>query len=190
MKVLKTFRPNFDIPLRTSNIDTKLLNDIYQQKPTIDPNNQTVDNWWTNMDFSKMLNQQLANENEEKVKVSSINYPDKIDPKLVQKHEDLMTNFQQQLSVGFLTELDILKKTTENKLELNIIPFLEIFDPKEYVDLMLKVKFYNNKSIQILFFLGTNSAFLRFRSLFVTSQYTLCNVRQTFVPKISLFNST
>jgi hypothetical protein len=41
--------------------------------------------------------------------------------------------------VGFLTELEALKRTAGKDFELNIIPFLEIFEPKEYVDLMLKV---------------------------------------------------
>ncbi|CAF4223695.1 unnamed protein product, partial [Rotaria sordida] len=31
LKVLKTFRPNFDIPIRSSNVNNKLLNNIYQQ---------------------------------------------------------------------------------------------------------------------------------------------------------------
>lgn len=50
-----------------------------------------------------------------------------------------MSSLQQQLTVGFLTELDILKRTPEKDFELNIIPFLEIFEVNEYVDLMLKV---------------------------------------------------
>jgi len=52
-----------------------------------------------------------------------------------------MSSLEQQLTVGFLTELEILKRTGEKDFELNIIPFLEIFEPKEYVELMLKVKF-------------------------------------------------
>jgi hypothetical protein len=52
-----------------------------------------------------------------------------------------MSNLEQQLTVGFLTELEILKRSVGKDFELNITPFLEIFDPKEYVDLMLKVKF-------------------------------------------------
>jgi hypothetical protein len=32
LKVLKTFRPDFNIPLRSSNVNSKLLNDIYQQQ--------------------------------------------------------------------------------------------------------------------------------------------------------------
>lgn len=51
-----------------------------------------------------------------------------------------MSNLEKQLTVGFLTELDVLKRTTGKGLDLNIVPFLEIFDSKEYVDLMLKVK--------------------------------------------------
>ena len=67
-----------------------------------------------------------------------------------------MTNLEQQLSVGFVTELEILKKTTDKQFELSIIPFLEIFDTKEYVDLMLKVYIYIvfeiTKVIKILIF--------------------------------------
>ena len=33
LKVLKTFRPTFDVPLRSAHVDTKLLNDIYRQPP-------------------------------------------------------------------------------------------------------------------------------------------------------------
>ncbi len=33
LKVLKTFRPDLDIPLRTSHVNNRLLNDIYQQQP-------------------------------------------------------------------------------------------------------------------------------------------------------------
>ena len=51
-----------------------------------------------------------------------------------------MNSLTQQLTVGFLTELDILKKSTKNDLHLNIIPFLEVFEAREYVDFMLKVK--------------------------------------------------
>ncbi len=59
----------------------------------------------------------------------------------IKRQEDLMSSLEQQLTVGFLTELEILKRTGEKDFELNIIPFLEIFEPKEYVELMLKVKF-------------------------------------------------
>jgi len=64
-----------------------------------------------------------------------------------------MSSLEQQLTVGFLTELEILKRTGEKDFELNIIPFLEIFEPKEYVELMLKVKFsfYKLISIYLLF---------------------------------------
>lgn len=50
-----------------------------------------------------------------------------------------MSNLEKQLTVGFLAELEVLKKTAVKDFELNIIPFLEIFDAKDYVDLMLKV---------------------------------------------------
>ncbi len=54
-----------------------------------------------------------------------------------------MSSLEQQLTIGFLTELELLKRTIEKKdFELNIIPFLEIFDTKEYVDLMLKVRIF------------------------------------------------
>ncbi|CAF4539575.1 unnamed protein product [Rotaria sp. Silwood2] len=33
LKVLKTFRPHYDIPIRSSNVNNKLLNSIYQQSP-------------------------------------------------------------------------------------------------------------------------------------------------------------
>ena len=33
LKVLKTFRPDFDIPVRSSGINSKLLNGIYLQQP-------------------------------------------------------------------------------------------------------------------------------------------------------------
>lgn len=34
LKVLKTFRPDFEIPVRSFDVDNKLINDIYEQ-PTI-----------------------------------------------------------------------------------------------------------------------------------------------------------
>lgn len=52
-----------------------------------------------------------------------------------------MRNLKQQLSVGYLTELDVLKKKMKKDLNLNIVPFLEIFETEEYVDFMLKVTF-------------------------------------------------
>lgn len=82
LKVLKTFRPDFDIPLRASNVNNKLLNDIYQQKPAVDEN-PTVDRWWEKVDFPGKLNRQIDMENEHKVKVKSINFPETIDQKLV-----------------------------------------------------------------------------------------------------------
>jgi hypothetical protein len=60
-----------------------------------------------------------------------------------------MESLEQQLTVGFLTEVQALKRTVEKNFELNIIPFLEIFDVKEYVELMLKVKIPFLQSLRI-----------------------------------------
>ena len=49
-----------------------------------------------------------------------------------------MKSLEHQLIVGFLTELNILNRKSD-KIDLSIIPFLVIFDAKEYVDLMLNV---------------------------------------------------
>jgi hypothetical protein len=164
LKVLKTFRTDFDIPIRSSNVNNKLLNEIYQQKTSTmvmnDNSSIQIDPWWKDIDLNKKLNDQINMEIDEKVKIKSINTPKKIDEKLVRiyflidlfllffffifqikRHQDLMLSLEQQLTVGFLTELEILKKTSQKDFELNIIPFLEIFEPKEYVDLMIKVKF-------------------------------------------------
>ncbi|CAF1236136.1 unnamed protein product [Rotaria sp. Silwood1] len=92
LKVLKTFRPNFEIPMRSSDVNNKLLNNIYQQ-PSL-----TIST----------------------------------------RYQDFISNLEKQLTIGFLTELEILKRKTEKNSEINIIPFLEIFDVKEYVNLMLK----------------------------------------------------
>lgn len=52
-----------------------------------------------------------------------------------------MSSIEQQLSIGFLTELEALKQKSMKSKDLNIVPFLEIFDAKEYIDLLLKVNF-------------------------------------------------
>jgi len=80
LKVLKTFRPDFDIPLRSSHVNNKLLNEIYQQK-----SNQSIqiDSWWKDIDLHKKLNDQINMETDQKVKIQSINTPKKIDEKLV-----------------------------------------------------------------------------------------------------------
>ena len=90
--------------------------------------------------------------------------------------EDFQANLEQQLTVGFLTELEILKRTVEKNFELNIIPFLEIFEPKEYVELMMKVKILPNQVLFISeFYLGSQSTFLWIRFLFTTMQFSLYN---------------
>ncbi len=80
LKVLKTFRPDFDIPLRSSHVNNKLLNEIYQEKT-----NQSIetDSWWENVDLHKKFNNQINMEMSQKVKIQSINTPQKIDEKLV-----------------------------------------------------------------------------------------------------------
>jgi hypothetical protein len=55
------------------------------------------------------------------------------------RRQDLLANLEHQLTVGFLTELEVLKRAGQKDLELTIIPFLEIFDVKNYVELMMKV---------------------------------------------------
>jgi hypothetical protein len=80
LKVLKTFRPDFDIPLRSSHVNNKLLNKIYQSN-----NNQSIetDIWWKNIDLHTKFNDQINMEISQKVKIQSINTPEKIDEKLV-----------------------------------------------------------------------------------------------------------
>ena len=58
----------------------------------------------------------------------------------MKKQQNLLASVEQQLTVGFLTELEILKRAKKKDFELDIIPFLELFDVKEYIDLMMKVK--------------------------------------------------
>ena len=50
-----------------------------------------------------------------------------------------MASIEQQLGVGFLTELETMKRKKKKDFNLNILPFLEIFEPKEYVEFMIKV---------------------------------------------------
>lgn len=80
LKVLKTFRPDFDIPLRSSHVNNKLLNKIYQSN-----NHQSIetDSWWENVDLHTKFNDQINMEISQKVKIQSINTPEKIDEKLV-----------------------------------------------------------------------------------------------------------
>ncbi|CAF1265263.1 unnamed protein product [Rotaria sordida] len=138
LKVLKTFRPNFDIPIRSSNVNNKLLNNIYQQ-PSLTIVNQPIqtDLWWKDIDFKKKLNDQLNMEIDHTVKIKSINAMKKIDEKLSTRYQDFISSLEQQLTIGFLTELELLKRKSKKNLEINIIPFLEIFDVKEYVGLMI-----------------------------------------------------
>lgn len=80
LKVLKTFRPDFDIPIRSSNVNNRLLNKIYQEKST---QSIQTDLWWENIDFNEKLKQQINMEIEQKGKVQSIDIPTKLDDKLV-----------------------------------------------------------------------------------------------------------
>ena len=79
-KVLKTFRPDFDIPLRSSHVNVKLLEKIYEEKPA---NIEGSDTWWKEMDLHRKLDEQIQMEINGKVKIQSINPSDKIDEKLV-----------------------------------------------------------------------------------------------------------
>jgi len=138
-KVLRTFRPDFEIPLRTSDVKNPLLKKIYQTKAPERKDLYEEENpWWKIYDQKKTLDEQIQMENDQKVVVKSIQKFKSIDATLKKRHEELMKSLKQQLSVGFLTELDILKKKTKKELNLNIIPFLEIFDTEQYVDFMLK----------------------------------------------------
>jgi hypothetical protein len=84
LKVLKTFRPDFDIPLRSSHVNNRLLNEIYQQKPSRNMMNDVqTDSWWKEVDLHTKLNAQIEMEIDQKVKIQSINTPTKVDAKLV-----------------------------------------------------------------------------------------------------------
>lgn len=80
MKVLKTFRPDFDVPLRSSNVNVKLLEKIYEENPS---NIETHDRWWEDLDFHCKLDEQIKMEVSGKVKIQSINAPNNLDSKLV-----------------------------------------------------------------------------------------------------------
>lgn len=80
MKVLKTFRPDFDIPLRSSNVNVKLLEKIYQEKTA---NIESNDRWWEEVDFHRQFEEQIDMEISGKVKIQSINAPENLDAKLV-----------------------------------------------------------------------------------------------------------
>ncbi|UJR09606.1 hypothetical protein I4U23_013841 [Adineta vaga] len=187
LKVLKTFRPDFDIPLRSSHVNSKLLNDIYQQQPPKINEDLSIkiDPWWENIDFTKKLNDQINMEIAQKAEIQNINAKTPVDEKLVTRRKDFLANLERQLTVGFLTELEVLKRTTQKGLELNIIPFLEIFDVKEYVDLMLKElnqhfyssDFYSSPFTTLCIGLG--------RRLY---QKYLCTIRQKngFIDKLRL----
>lgn len=90
-KVLKTFRPDFDIPLRSSHVNVKLLEKIYQEKPA---NIEGSDTWWKEVDLPGKLDEQIEMEINAKVKVQSINPLDKIDEKLVRNDLHLFSIFQ------------------------------------------------------------------------------------------------
>ena len=84
LKILKTFRPDFDIPLRSSHVNNRLLNEIYRQKP---PNTTShsaeTHSWWEKIDLHSKLNEQVKMEVNVKVKIQSINTPQTVEEKLV-----------------------------------------------------------------------------------------------------------
>ncbi|CAF0903966.1 unnamed protein product [Adineta steineri] len=187
LKVLKTFRPDFDIPIRPSTVNNKLLNHIYkQQPPTIEDQSIQIEPWWKKVDLISKLNDQIDVEINQKAKVQSINSLKTIDPKLLARHDNFKTDLQNQLTLGFATELEVLKKTTiEKDLKLDIIPFLEIFDVHDYVDLMSKEADRH--------FYGSDFYSLPFTSLCIglgkqVYQKYLCTVRQKsgFIDKLRL----
>ena len=65
LKVLKTFRSDFDIPISSSNVNNKLLNKIYQSNDN--PSNEN-DTWWENVDLHTKFNEQINMENNQKLK--------------------------------------------------------------------------------------------------------------------------
>ena len=83
-KVLRTFRADFDIPMRSSEVSNPLLNEIYQTK--IDDKTKLYeeeDPWWKDFDRKMVLNEQIQMEIEQKVIVKSIDKIEEIDEKLV-----------------------------------------------------------------------------------------------------------
>ncbi|CAF5198835.1 unnamed protein product, partial [Rotaria magnacalcarata] len=97
-----------------------------------------IDQWWKDTDLKKKLEEQIQMEIDHRVKIKSINTIKLTDEKLAKRYENFLVDLEQQLTVGFLTELEILKQKVRKPSDINIIPFLEIFEPKEYIDLMLK----------------------------------------------------
>ena len=61
-----------------------------------------------------------------------------------------MASLRHQLTVGFLAEVDVLKRNTKKDLHLTISPFLELFDVKEYSEFMLKVSFLPENSFVLI----------------------------------------
>lgn len=121
--------------------------------------------WWQNLDTEKKIEAQLQIETEQKVTVQSINEFPELDEQIVTKQKNiaeilldfsiffsflfqkatqtaLFKDLEDQLTVGFLTELAVLKKSKQD-FNLNVQPFVEIFDAKEYVQQMLKVSSEN-----------------------------------------------
>lgn len=89
-KVLKTFRPDFDIPLRSSDVNVKLLEKIYENKSE---NIQGSDTWWKTMDLHGKFHEQIEMETSGKVKIQSINRSDKINEKFVRKFSSFILSF-------------------------------------------------------------------------------------------------
>ena len=84
LKVLKTFRPDFDVPVRSSAVQNKLLNDLYETPASaILADDDSSHPWWEDADLAAKLNEQLRMEREQKVKIRSINISKDIDDKLV-----------------------------------------------------------------------------------------------------------
>lgn len=83
-KVLRTFRPDLEIPLRTSEVKNPLLKKIYQTKPPERTDLYEEENpWWKIYDQKKMLDEQIQMENDQKVVVKSIQKFQPIDAALV-----------------------------------------------------------------------------------------------------------
>lgn len=92
-KVLRTFRPDFDIPMRSTEVKNPLLTKIYQTK--IKDRSELYeekDPWWKKIDQTKILDDQLAMEMEQKVIVKSIEKVSQVDPKLVRSPISLRSN--------------------------------------------------------------------------------------------------
>ncbi|CAF0789980.1 unnamed protein product [Didymodactylos carnosus] len=138
LKVLKILRPDFKVPPIPDEVHTKLLQNVYEQpSPITDKSNIQGDLWWKNINFKEKLAKQLQWEQEQKVVFKSISITKQVNDHYVDKQKQLYMEMEQQLIVGFLTELEILKRETEPD-KLSIIPFLEIFDAKEYIQIVMK----------------------------------------------------